>query len=695
MDRMLKRIIPVAVIICVSILFTLIKADAEELSEYKQGYYTYTVTQSKATVVKVADVVSGSVSIPARLGGYFVVSIGSSAFEGCDGITALTIPDSVESIGEGAFSQCTAVEKFVVGSANNAFCTDSDGVLYNKSKTEIIAFPSAAQKNTYTVAADVTGLGKYAFYNCCNLMSFSVNSDNKHFTADEYGVLYNSDKTVLICYPAGNERTEYTLPSSIVSIAENAFNGCNNLKAVHFQGTQKQWESIEVKSGNGYVQGEALHMVALEEATAAGCESDGFSEGAYCSKCAKWLYGHDKTETARGHVFETYISDNNATCSQDGTKTARCDNCEVTKQITDEGSALNHKNAETIKGSQATCVSDGLTEGKYCPDCDTWLVHRKLIPAQGHIFEDYVTDNNSTYFSDGTKTSRCTNCTETDTVRDEDTKLQLGVTGSITSVATHSSVTLNWAPVTDATGYRVYLYNEGWKLLKVTQALKFKAQGLVAGCRYRFAVKAITTENGKTALSPSFASAAVYTKPLPPQSVKALTTTDKSIVLSWSRCKGATGYRIYVRNGKKWKAIKTTTASSYTVKSLEPDTVYTFAVKPYIKSENSYIWATSYSKADVSTRLATVQVVFVSEAQGRINFTWTDISGESGYQLWYCETGGGKYRKVSNYKAGTTVKSEGGFVSGRTYYFKMRAYKKTSSGYVYSSFSDVKAVKIR
>ena len=283
MTRTLKRIALAVLIFCMSALFVAVKADAEELFEYKQGYYTYTVTDSKATVVKVADTVSGSLSIPARLGGNTVVGISSTAFDGCSKITSLTIPDNVESIGEGAFRYCTAMERFVVSGSAKALYTDSDGVLYNKDKTQIIAFPSECSKASFTIEAEVTTLEKYAFYNCNNLVSFSVSAQNKSFSADGYGVLYNYDKTELIRYPQGNERTDYTVSSGVEGITENAFYGCDNLKSIHFEGTQQQWESIVNGLSDESELRDKLHTVTFTDASAAGCENDGYSEGAYCS----------------------------------------------------------------------------------------------------------------------------------------------------------------------------------------------------------------------------------------------------------------------------------------------------------------------------------------------------------------------------------------------------------------------------
>ena len=102
---------------------------------------------------------------------------------------------------------------------------------------------------------------------------------------------------------------------------------------------------------------------------------------------------HTKTEDipALNHSFagQEYVSDNNATCEQDGTKTAKCvrygtGGCTETDTVTDTGSKL------------------------------------------GHLFEDYVSNNDATYAHDGTKTAKCVRydqCGETHTMPDEGSRL--------------------------------------------------------------------------------------------------------------------------------------------------------------------------------------------------------------------------------------------------------------------------------
>ena len=131
---------------------------------------------------------------------------------------------------------------------------------------------------------------------------------------------------------------------------------------------------------------------------------------------------HTRTEDipALNHSFagQAYVSDNNATCEQDGTKTAKCvrygtGGCTEKDTVVDTGSMLGHSFDEEayVFDNNATCEHDGTKTAKCvrygtggCTETNTVTdVGSRL----GHLFEDYVSDNNATYGRDGTKTAKC------------------------------------------------------------------------------------------------------------------------------------------------------------------------------------------------------------------------------------------------------------------------------------------------
>ena len=71
-----------------------------------EGYLSYSVSNDEATITRVPTYASGDIVIPDTLGGYPVVAIADSAFNSCEKITSVTIPDSVTYIGTYAFGFC-------------------------------------------------------------------------------------------------------------------------------------------------------------------------------------------------------------------------------------------------------------------------------------------------------------------------------------------------------------------------------------------------------------------------------------------------------------------------------------------------------------------------------------------------------------------------------------------------------------
>ena len=203
-----------------------------------------------------------------------ITSIGDFAFENCSGLTSITIPDSVTSIGDHAFYNCSSLTSITV-SENNKYFSSLNGVLFNKDKTELVtylignerteyaipdsvtsigdrafykcssltsiiipdsvtsigdhAFYNCSSLTSITIPDSVTSIGDHAFYNC--LTSITVSENNKYFSSLN-GVLFNKDKTELITYPIGNERTEYTIPDSVTSIGNFIFYNCSSLTSI-------------------------------------------------------------------------------------------------------------------------------------------------------------------------------------------------------------------------------------------------------------------------------------------------------------------------------------------------------------------------------------------------------------------------------------------------------------------------------
>ncbi len=218
-----------------------------------------------------------------------LLSIGEGAFEK-SGMRSIQIPEKVSNIGIRAFSSCDRLEKIEVAPENTAFLSE-DGILFNKKKTELIAYPEGKAQESYAVPSGVQKIGAYAFayqnnnalskvtlpesiqeigayafyyayfdninfsgrlkaigefafaYNAFkevaipantekigegafvyapDLSSIEVDVSNAYF-ASEGGLLLNKEKTALLAYPGGKKDKEYVIPAGITEIGPYAF----------------------------------------------------------------------------------------------------------------------------------------------------------------------------------------------------------------------------------------------------------------------------------------------------------------------------------------------------------------------------------------------------------------------------------------------------------------------------------------
>ncbi len=125
---------------------------------------------------------------------------------------------------------------------------------------------------------------------------------------------------------------------------------------------------------------------------------------------------HDPTKGAHTHNYINYVSDGNATCLDDGTKTAKCEFCEQTKTLPDGGSALGHSFIAYVSNGDFTCTEDGTKTAKCerCEICDTVAD----TGSARHRYGIYIPNGDATCTTDGTSTASCGVCGHKNTVTD-------------------------------------------------------------------------------------------------------------------------------------------------------------------------------------------------------------------------------------------------------------------------------------
>ncbi len=155
-----------------------------------------------------------------------VETIGRRAFINCQLLKDVTLPKSLRTIDENAFYGCSMssvdVYATTIGENAFAFCSNLESITLSDN---LVSIGDGAFQNTYfknfEVPKNVKTIGKSALKT--GLMeNISVAEGNKYFTS-ENGVLFNKSKTEILDYPNYKEGTEYSIPNSVTKIGDYAF----------------------------------------------------------------------------------------------------------------------------------------------------------------------------------------------------------------------------------------------------------------------------------------------------------------------------------------------------------------------------------------------------------------------------------------------------------------------------------------
>ena len=208
-----------------------------------------------------------------------VKTIDCLAFAVCDSLTSFTISASVTSINALAFESCKNLTEIIVDQQNPIYCSDN-GVLFSKSKTQLHTYPAGKAETAYAIPDSVTSIGYGAFSHCHNLESVtipdsvtsieveafdncislaSVTIPDSVTSIGEYAfctcnglesvTIPNSVTSIGDDTFYGCNLKSVTIPASVTSIGESAFGGCNALKAVIVE----RAETLTALASNAFV----------------------------------------------------------------------------------------------------------------------------------------------------------------------------------------------------------------------------------------------------------------------------------------------------------------------------------------------------------------------------------------------------------------------------------------------------------
>ncbi len=164
-------------------------------------------------------------------------SIDNQAFSDCTSLETLYIPGTCTSIGDEVFLNCSSIREFTAGDSENAAYSAENGVLYNRDKTVLIAYPPAKTDKSFTAPKSVKEIGTSAFLGALSLEKADISSV---ITINSYA------------FEGCSKLSSVKFSKDLELIGEAAFYNCNSLKSVRLYDNIKEIDAVAL----GYVYGE-------------------------------------------------------------------------------------------------------------------------------------------------------------------------------------------------------------------------------------------------------------------------------------------------------------------------------------------------------------------------------------------------------------------------------------------------------
>lgn len=269
--------------------------------------------------------------------------------------------------------------------------------------------------------------------------------------------------------------------------------------------------------------------------------------------------------------------------------------------------------------------------------------------------------------------------------------------------------TIEKASLADATitlPYKSYIYNGEYR--KPVPTVKINGKTVKKDNNYQVTytnhknvgtatVKVTALDGGNLSGSKS-----ITFKIIPKATSISLTRAYEKVKISWKKVSNVSGYEIYRRaaTDSEYKRIKTVTSGStlnYTDTNVRHNVKYYYKVRAY-KTVNKEKVRGAFSAVESTTvRVAEAEIDKITRVDYKsLKITWDSVKGATGYRVYRSKSKNGTYNKVATLAGNSTESyTDTGLKCGRTYYYKVRAYRKIDGVKYFGSYSDAKSRNTR
>ena len=186
--------------------------------------------------------------------------------------------------------------------------------------------------------------------------------------------------------------------------------------------------------------------------------------------------------------------------------------------------------------------------------------------------------------------------------------------------------------------------------------------------------------------------------PSSPKNLKFVSSTTNSVTITWDKVKSATGYTVFEYECDEYTKVASVKTNKATIKVPYEAYPGNYVVRAYIKKDGE-TFRSSYSKiVKTISKPMNLEDFYAKGGSGYAKLEWYDDYGCDGYQVYMSTKKDGTYKKAKSFKCtnyGAVTKKITGLSSGKTYYFKVRAYSKNGDAIAYSNFTPIKSAKIK